>query len=345
MSLFFSIIAPEIILIDSMTVRRMEHIFINPLDDTCFKVIFGPKLGYNNMLNFLRALLPELGISEIEYLDTEQTGLSPEEGKSVFDLSVLTGDGSRVIIEMQKTNLRFFNYRSVYYTSHAVQLQATRERERQRAELIARHREPYWNYWFPPVYFIGVLVNGMGGPGFDSDTSHNSPYIREFRLRDKNTGEDMGVELNYLYLCLDRFNKSAKESKNPVDRFMYSLKNIAGLKEMPESFGDSEEMIELYDRSLTANLPLETIHEIEIHKNMTTKNDILVALAEAREDEHAKALAEGVAKGEAKGRAEGMAEGKTEVARAMLKENIPFETICRITGFTPEQMELISKTL
>ncbi|MBQ0005834.1 MAG: hypothetical protein KBS57_00290, partial [Alistipes sp.] len=75
------------------------------------------------------------------------------------------------------------------------------------------------------------------------------------------------------------------------------------------------------------------IHEIEIHKNMTTKNDILVALAEAREDEHAKALAEGEAK------------GRTEVARAMMKENIPLETICRITGFTPEQMGLISQAL
>ncbi len=35
----------------------MEHIFINPLDDTCFKLIFGPKVGYNNMLNFLRGLM------------------------------------------------------------------------------------------------------------------------------------------------------------------------------------------------------------------------------------------------------------------------------------------------
>ena len=50
-------------------------------------------------------------------------------------------------------------------------------------------------------------------------------------------------------------------------------------------------------------------------------------------------------KGRAEGLAEGEAKGKTEVARAMLKENIPFETICRITGFTPEQMELISKGL
>ena len=213
----------------------MANIFTDILDDRVFKVVFGAKTGKTNMINFLRALLPDLGITEIEYLDTEQMGLSPEEGKSVFDLSVLTGDGSRVIVEMQKTNLRYFNYRSVYYTSHAVQLQAARERKKQHSELIARHCEPFWNYWFPPVYFIGVLVNGMGRTDrLHCSPKSETPYIREFRLLEKNTGEDLGVELNYLYLCLDRFCKSAEESKDPVDRFLYSLKNIAGLEEKPE---------------------------------------------------------------------------------------------------------------
>lgn len=319
----------------------MANVFTDILDDRVFKVVFGAKTGRTNMINFLRALLPDLGITEIEYLDTEQMGLSPEEGKSVFDLSVLTGDGSRVIVEMQKTNLRYFNYRSVYYTSHAVQLQAARERERQRSELIVQHCEPFWNYWFPPVYFIGVLVNGMGG-GVQSDRNSSfrqsyarsqTTYIKEFRLRDKNSGEDMGVDLNYIYLCLDRFCKSAEESKDPVDRFMYSLKNIAGLEEMPESFGDSGEMVELYKRSMTANLPAETIHEIEIHRNMTTRNDILVALAEARED----AAREATAKA--------LAEGKAEVARAMLREGLPLETIYRVTGLTKTQVQNIAKSL
>ena len=334
----------------------MANIFTDILDDKVFKVVFGDKTGRNNMINFLRALLPDLGITEIEYLNSEQLGLSPEEGKSVFDLSVLTENGSRVIVEMQNTNLRHFNYRSVYYTSHAVQLQAARERERQRADLIARHCKPYWNYWFPPVYFIAVLKKGMGGSARAGENSSSGrqgdvrpAYIKEFRLREKNSGEDMGVELNYIYLCLNRFDKSAEESKDPVDRFMYTLKNIAGLEEMPRSFGDSGEMVELYTRSMTANLPAETIHEIEIHKNMTTENDILVAIAEAREDAAleatAKALAEGRAEGIAEGEARGKAEGKAEVARAMLREELPLETIYRVTGLTKAQVQSIAQSL
>ena len=100
-------------------------------------------------------------------------------------------------------------------------------------------------------------------------------------------------------------------------------------------------MVELYERSMTANLPLETIHEIEIHKNMTTENDILVAIAEAREDAAleatAKALAEGIAEGEAR--------GKAEVARAMLREELPLETIYRVTGLTEAQVRTIAKAL
>ena len=107
---------------------------------------------------------------------------------------------------------------------------------------------------------------------------------------------------------------------------MYSLKNISGLNEMPRSFGDSEEMIELYEHSMMANLLTDTIHEIEAHRNMTTKNDILVALAEAREDEHAKALAEGEAR------------GKTEVAKAMLAKDFPVDVIASVTGLDLEQI-------
>lgn len=51
-----------------------------------------------------------------------------------------------------------------------------------------------------------------------------------------------------------------------------------------------------------------------------------------------KGKAEGEARGLEKGKAEGITEGKVEVARAMLKEALPIETICRLTGLTEEQV-------
>lgn len=100
-------------------------------------------------------------------------------------------------------------------------------------------------------------------------------------------------------------------------------------------------MVELYERSMTANLPLETIHEIEIHKNMTTENDILVALAEAREDAALEATAKALAEGEARGRAE----GKAGVARAMLEKKSPVDFIASVTGLTEAQVRSIARSL
>ena len=73
------------------------------------------------------------------------------------------------------------------------------------------------------------------------------------------------------------------------------------------------------------------------------------AIEEARAEEREKALAEGIAEGEARGKTEGIAEGeakgKAEVARAMLREELPLETIYRVTGLTETQVQEISKSL
>ena len=46
-------------------------VYVDPLTDVGFKIMFGPKTGKTNMLNILRALLRDLDISDIEYMDTE----------------------------------------------------------------------------------------------------------------------------------------------------------------------------------------------------------------------------------------------------------------------------------
>ena len=290
----------------------------------------------------MKNVLPHLDITDIEYLNTEQMGFSIDEAKSNFDLSVLLSDGSRIIVEMQKTNLRYFNYRSVYYFTHAVQLQARNERERQREALKAAGERPFWNYHFQPVYFIGVLLHGMGGR--DSESGSGS-YVERYRLREVETGEDMKFDGNFIYLRLDRFDKSAEESVDPIDRFIYSLKHISGMERMPESFEGCREMDDFYDIALEANQPPEIRHEIEIKSNMTTENDILVAIAEAREDAAIEGMAEGMAKGLAEGLEKGKSEGKAKAAREIagkLKSlGLSAEDIAKATGLTEEEIKAL----
>jgi len=308
-----------------------KQIFLNPLEDEPFKIIFGQN-NKRNMINLLRAVLNR-DIDDIEYIDTEKLGICIGESRSQYDLSVLFADGTRCIVEMQKTNLRYFNYRSVYYCSHLVQLQARLEREEQRKAQLKKDKKPFWNYHFKPVYMIGILEHGS--EEMDEALSQQSDYLFHYRNIEKNCGADMKVDVNFLFLHLDKFNKSETESKSLLDQFAYALKHMKQDQKQPDGFS-SEEIQNLYDSARLANLSPEEAHNIEIHKNMTTENDILVALSEERERALAEGITKGIAEGEAKGRAEGKTEGEVNVAKAFLASGMSAEEISRITGLPKE---------
>lgn len=302
-------------------------VYVDPLTDVGFKIMFGPKTGKTNMLNILRALLRDLDISDIEYMDTEQTGFTPDEKRLAFDLSVRLTDGTRVIVEMQRENLLYFNYRSVFYSSHVIQAQASISREEQHEQRRRAGLHPVWNYHYSPVYLIGILEKGMGGEMPEQAEEHTDErssgrYVERYRLLETTTGTDLNVDLNYIYLRLDRFGKDAQECTDMVDRFAYSLKNMKDLRDVPETFGGSPEMDHLYETGYLANLPVELRHEIETHKDMTTENDMLVAAEE-------------------RGEARGKAEGKEETARSLKALGVDVEVICKATGLSREQVEAL----
>jgi len=293
----------------SNTTTKQPVVFIDPLKDVSFKILFGPD-NKRNMINLLRAIL-DRDITDIEYIDTEKLGLTVEESKSQYDLSVLFPDGTRCVVECQKTNLKYFNYRSVYYCSHLVRRQAEIERAMQRAETENRTGKPFWNYHFPPVYIIGILENGSGEIDRSLDEVNASGYLFHYRNREINCGADMNVDVNYLFLHLGRFDKSESESVTLLDQFAHSLKNMKQQTSRPKGF-TNEEIQNLYDTALLANLSPEQASEIEIQNTMTTENDWLVAIHEEAERAEKRGLAKGIEKGMVKGMEKGIAEGKAE---------------------------------
>ena len=265
----------------------MAQVFLNPLEDVGFKIIFRKK---RNMLGFLEMIL-ERKIDDLEYIDTEQIGITIDETNSRFDLAVKFADGGTCVVEMQRACLAYFNYRAVFYASHLVQRQATQEHDRQFAELKGRGKSPFWNYRFCPVYFIGVLENGWG-----NGCGSAGPLVEHFRLRETRSGEDMNVDYNFLFLRLDRFDKKEEECESLLEQFAYTLKNMGKNTAKPESFSD-ELLMNIYDDAFLANLPSETAHEILLAQTMTTENDWLVAINEAEERAIAKGLQEGIQQG------------------------------------------------
>jgi len=159
-------------------------------------------------------------------------------------------------------------------------------------------------------------------------------YLFHFRNREINYGADMNVDVNYIYLHLGRFNKSESESVTLLDQFAHSLKHMKQQTSRPKGF-TNEEMQNLYDTALFANLSPEQASEIEIQNTMTTENDWLVAIHEESE----RALAQGEARGEAIGRAEGRAEGIRQTAVNLKSMGMSVSDIAKATGLPEDEVK------
>ena len=82
----------------------------------------------------------------------------------------------------------------------------------------------------------------------------------------------------------------------------------------------------------------EMRYKAEVDREAFRISAINKGLEEGRAEGLAMGRAEGLEKGLEEGRAEGRAEGLNDAARGMKAENIPMETIVKITGLTPEQV-------
>ena len=84
---------------------------------------------------------------------------------------------------------------------------------------------------------------------------------------------------------------------------------------------------------------------------MTTARDTHNQIEYAKEIAHEEGLEEGPAKGRVKGRAEGLEEGLTKgreeernsIVLKMLKNNLPVQTICDVTGMSVEEVLKLQK--
>ena len=298
----------------------MTQVYLDPLEDSGFKILFSKK---RNMIAALETLL-DRKIEDLEYIDTEKLGVTIDETKSRFDLAVKFTDGGTCVVEMQKARLAYFNYRSVFYASHLVQRQATDEHDRQFEAMKARGKRPYWNYWYGPVYFVGILASGWGD---DPSSSKEGPLLEHYRLKELSTGEDMNVDYNFLYLRLDRFDKGELECETALDKFAHTLKNMNSETAKPESFCE-EWLMNLYDDALLANLPADIAHKLLISRYMTTENDWLVAISEAE----ARA-----GKAEAKGREE----ERMANARAFKFAGVEISVIAKATGLSEAEIDAL----
>jgi len=115
--------------------------YINPFTDFGFKTLFGEEPNKDLLLDFLNELLKdEQGtIKEITYLKNEKLGASQVDRKAVFDLYCTNERDEKFIVELQKTEQKYFKDRTVYYSTFPITEQA---------------KKGEWDYELKTVYMI-----------------------------------------------------------------------------------------------------------------------------------------------------------------------------------------------
>ena len=152
-----------------------------------------------------------------------------------------------------------------------------------------------------------------------------------YRLREDCTNEIMTDVLRYVFLELGRFRKRIWELETTFDKWMYLLRHIHEMVEIPETF-QTPEFKRLFILAEIGNFTVSELKEYQ--KSLTSMSDYynIIDSAEkrAREEGHAEGLAEGLAKGRE--------EERKEVIQKLLASGMSVESVAELLQIPVDQV-------
>lgn len=188
--------------------------YINLFTDYGFKKLFGEQPNKDLLMAFLNEFLRgKEKIEDLSYLKNERLGRNEGERRAVYDLYCTNDQGEKIIIEIQRVKQEFFKDRSVYYSSFAIQDQASKGRD--------------WKYEMAAVYTIAIM-------DFEFDASKPAKFEHRIKLMDEETHQVFYDKLSYIYLEIPKFKKQLPELENDYERWLFAFKNLHRLRERPK---------------------------------------------------------------------------------------------------------------
>ena len=276
--------------------------YINPFTDYGFKRLFGEEPNKDLLLDFLNELLKsEQGkITDLQYLKNEKLANTELNRKAIFDLYCTNEKGEKFIVELQKSKQKFFKDRTVYYSTFPIQEQAKIGSE--------------WDFELKKVYTIAILDFV-----FDEDSKDSEKYRYDIKLTDIETNKIFYNKLMFIYLEMPKFNKTEKELKTRFDKWLFVLKNLHKLDRIPDDLRENifEKLFETAEIAKFNKVEYQA-YEDSLKYYRDLKNSI----------DYAKEVA----------RIEGEKNKQIEIAKEMLKDNMPVEQIIKYTGLSKNEI-------
>ena len=175
-------------------------------------------------------------IVHVDFISNEHLGLTEEDRKVIFDISAHCNDGENLIIEMQKGYQKHFRKRALYYTTYPINEQGRDARDEYVKALAQKdpHAKFNWDYNLKPVTVVSILNFRFNHYDEWPDDQPRSSY----RLREDESHELMTDVLRFVFLELGRFNKRIDELESVSDKWIYLLKYMHTMTEIPPEFSD-----------------------------------------------------------------------------------------------------------
>ena len=271
--------------------------YLNPLTDFGFHKLFGTEDCKELLIDFLNEIIREEGlITDIRYLPPEQLGNTATDRKAIFDIFCINEKGEYFVVEMQKAKQPYFRDRSIFYASQPVHRQAPRG---------------LWNFRLKAVYLVAVLDFVLFYE-VEGDENQAIEYVHLVRER---TQTIYSRKLNFVFVELPKFRKTAEELETNTDKWLFSLKNLSQLEERPVSVQGKifEKLFQMAEIKRLTKENMETYR-----KSILEYQDVRDAVDYAREETRQ--------------------EIGIFIIQRCLQKNMAIEDIIDLTGFSKEQI-------
>ena len=148
----------------------------------------------------------------------------------------------------------------------------------------------------------------------------------------------MTQALRFVFLELGRFNKQISELETPFEKWIFLLKHLHNMKEIPSEFDEP-----LFKRLfLLAEIGNFTPGELEqYYKSLNNMGDYYNILHTAKEEAERIGLEKGLEKGLAQGLEKGDRDRAIKTAREMLADGMPVDKIAKYTDLSVEEIEAL----
>lgn len=284
-----------------------ESIYADLMNDVGFKIVFGTEGNEDLMAGLLQAILPQLNIETVLYVQNQAPLFAIDSKRSIYDVHCKLQDGSHVVVEVQNYTQDYFEDRILYYEAALISSQIETGKDE--------------SYELDPVYVVTITSFTR-----KHDDNWTGGICSSYVFREETTGEYLeGKKTRLTFVELGRFNKSAHECKTFEEKCYYCLKNMLRIKERPEGF-DGEYFDKLFYKANHATFTSD--QKLIYHQAMTTERDIHNQIRYAVREAQEKGLQAGME--------QGLAEGIKKMATFMKSHGFPVEEIIKQTGLSAE---------